>query len=363
MHFQGPGVPFVSRRHVLHFVREKMDATEVMAVSSNRSQFEWFLTFGHEDSKKEFLGLLTDSTAFLNGHLFSVTCATKRLVNLRVHWLPVWIRDEFLKHYFENVAECGKVMDVKFEKEEDEDFSHVFTGVRKVLLECTREQLLQVRHVAKFMNYEFLITYRGRAPYCLKCGMEGHERRFCSQRGRRRTYAGVAASRPNMEEGEAASRPTTTTATETMTGLDTFLIENPAQRWRQPATDAVVEEIVDEVSEPVVAVSTEETALVCEMVEGSVSVGEDGAVEPVPSPPEVVCSGDDDPMDLFSSGVTVDLCEAVDMVEGVSDSSKRKHPDSFPLDSSKVCHIPKGVVRAAKSSLSPIAKGKVKKKK
>lgn len=132
-------------------------------------------------------------------------------VTIRVHWLPPYISDDFVREYF---GRYGTVLDLGREIRRLNG-SEVRTGVRIVTLRTDHNRKLSIPYMHSFQsNLTMLINIQGRPPICLRCFRVGHVRRDCevnrrpaAQGGdRTRSYAQVAdsgvkvAERPRSQE-------------------------------------------------------------------------------------------------------------------------------------------------------------------
>ncbi|KAH3872611.1 hypothetical protein DPMN_035830 [Dreissena polymorpha] len=101
---------------------------------------------------------------------------SKQFVDVRVHWLPIFVDNRVLSEMFE---EFGTVISIKKERMEMEDF-HVISGVRVVWLQMDEEAKNLIPHLLGYACVtKALLTVRGRQPLCLKCLRLEHVRGGC----------------------------------------------------------------------------------------------------------------------------------------------------------------------------------------
>ena len=100
-------------------------------------------------------------------------------VRVRVHWLPNYIRDSYVKVFLS--AYCQPLTIRPLHNEDDGVYT--YNGVREVQCIMSEEQKSKIPHVVRFESGEsMLITIQGRQPYCLKCRQIGHLRKDCTER-------------------------------------------------------------------------------------------------------------------------------------------------------------------------------------
>ncbi|WAR02673.1 hypothetical protein MAR_009231 [Mya arenaria] len=113
----------------------------------------------------------------------------KQFVNLRVHWLPNYIKDGVVETVFS-----------RFEKKTFFGFN-VETGVRLVRLSLSVDELKCLPHIVKFgCGQQCLVSAPGRPPLCLRCKGLGHMRRDCP--GTDTNSGEFQASTPRMADGD-----------------------------------------------------------------------------------------------------------------------------------------------------------------
>ena len=140
-----------------------------------------------EDSKVYYVELKTqDQTDCLvqagrcTGSYFqaAVSPMSAQTVKIRIHWLPTYIRESFVRFVMERF---GKVLTYDEDVYTDHGV-HISTktGCRTVMLQCSESQKRALPHIIKFDDgVSMLLVVQGRLPYCLKCQKIGHIRRDC----------------------------------------------------------------------------------------------------------------------------------------------------------------------------------------
>lgn len=136
--------------------------------------------------------------------IFDIMKLNEQIVNVRVHWLPLYY-DNLILH--EALHSFGDVVDVKMLKAAHAN-SVTFDGVREVRLRTDEMRKHTIPHVIHFNSGQtVLLTMQGRLPYCLKCKSVGHVRNKCPKNNR--NYANAVNS---TEEPAPTPVPTQTPA-------------------------------------------------------------------------------------------------------------------------------------------------------
>ncbi|KAH3804358.1 hypothetical protein DPMN_132642 [Dreissena polymorpha] len=132
----------------------------------------------------------------------------KQLVDVRVHWLPVFIDNRVLEEMF---GIFGSVISVKHETMDMEGF-HVISGVRVVRLQMDEEAKNSIPHLLNFAcGAKALLTVRGRQPLCLRCMNLGHIRGSCPENSKPKTTRNTSGDTDGSQGGswaEVVSRKT-----------------------------------------------------------------------------------------------------------------------------------------------------------
>jgi len=120
-----------------------------------------------------------------------------QLINLRIHWIPSYVKNEFIASVF---SAYGKVFDVQ---EEVTFESGMKTGVRTVKMRTNEQEKNNIPHLIRFGGgIQMLITMLGRLPLCLKCKQVGHNRYACESnmpKRRFQTYSDSVRTTTNRE--------------------------------------------------------------------------------------------------------------------------------------------------------------------
>ena len=101
---------------------------------------------------------------------YSVIRYDKQLLEARVHWLPVNVKDSVLNQIFEGF---GKVISITDEVNKY-GAAYIKSGVRIVKVEVNEVGKSRVPHLLQFgCGSRALVTVRGRPPLCLRCHRVG----------------------------------------------------------------------------------------------------------------------------------------------------------------------------------------------
>ena len=114
----------------------------------------------------------------------------RMIVDLRVHWLPLYINDDIIKQV---LGPFGKVLEITRDKTMIDKDSLTLNGTRLVKLKTTEFDSRHIPHIVSLGQCGMLITMKGRPPVCLKCRQEGHLRKDCPEKSA--TYASVTTRR------------------------------------------------------------------------------------------------------------------------------------------------------------------------
>lgn len=139
---------------------------------------------------------------------FEIMKMTEQVVNLRIHWLPLFYDNLILEEIF---GQYGEILDIEMLKTSHEKLV-AFNGTRQIKMKVTEFQKQLLPHIVYFNSGQaILVTMAGRPPYCLKCKSIGHVRQRCPHGNR--SYAMVSRSEnmPTMQDSVAdGSAPTQT---------------------------------------------------------------------------------------------------------------------------------------------------------
>lgn len=205
---------------------------------------EWYVTFRSETLAQQ---VLTNPLMTIDRCSVRLEDINKQRVVLKVHWLPVWIINNFLVEYF---SQFGDVVSVDYIWSAD---AKVNTEMREVIMVVDDIGKNNIPHLVKFKGgTKMLVTCPGRMPICLKCNCLGHVRRDCAAtvRNQSRTYADRLMNRefPTLLEAARATMPS-----------NPVVPPPPPLPAAETTTAAVVEETHDEATVDVPLVTSDNT--------------------------------------------------------------------------------------------------------
>ena len=121
----------------------------------------WLLTLTSKDSVSRALA----STLNIRGNVARMFSLTSRVVQMRLHWLPVCIPTSVVTVY---LCQFGQVKSVSWEKTKIPGFESVLSSVRNVVMEFDEGTEVPRIDSLKFdgETYKMLITIPGRGPIC-----------------------------------------------------------------------------------------------------------------------------------------------------------------------------------------------------
>ena len=167
-------------------------------VSASDSSFSIFM------ANEEVVKMLKEKKVLEDGRLkFMVMCMTDQLVNIRVHWLPLFYDNRIVKAM---LSDYGEIQEIRMCKSSYANLV-AMNGIREVLIKTDEIKKQQIPHLINFgCGQSVLLTMQGRPPLCLKCKQVGHTRRDCEPR---RTFASVASEgrRDDRPNGPAVVEP------------------------------------------------------------------------------------------------------------------------------------------------------------
>jgi len=105
------------------------------------------------------------------GVRFDVSRYDKQIVEARIHWLPVHVKDHVISKIF---SSFGRIISITGESTKYGQTT-IKTGVRVVKIEIDEVAKSTIPHLLQFAcGRKALVTVRGRPPLCLKCHRVGH---------------------------------------------------------------------------------------------------------------------------------------------------------------------------------------------
>lgn len=165
------GVPDNPRTLIIRIVKTVIDPQDITAIFKCDIGGAWFSTF----TSAEVAERVIESDYSSLDSKVQVSRADKRTVQLKVIWLPVWIKliaVEMFLEQFGTVIRCVRETEVS----EGVSFSN---GNIKVALEVSEKDVYSIQYRAVIGGKDCLLTVFGRPPMCLKCREVGHIRRNC----------------------------------------------------------------------------------------------------------------------------------------------------------------------------------------
>lgn len=145
----------------------------IFKVSSTDSSYS--ILFKFTDTVDQFMRLSKIQAGKCS---FDIMKMNEQVVNIRVHWLPIYFDNSILREIF---ADFGEVMDIQMLRTAHEKLV-TFNGVREIRLKTDEFHRQQIPHLVNFNSGQsILITMQGRPPYCLKCRSVGHVRQRCTK--------------------------------------------------------------------------------------------------------------------------------------------------------------------------------------
>ncbi|KAL3856798.1 hypothetical protein ACJMK2_011515 [Sinanodonta woodiana] len=152
----------------------------------------------------------------------------KMIIDLRVHWLPLYIHDDIIQ---EVLAPFGKVLEVTRDKTLLDKDTLTLNGTRIVKLETTEFDMKNIPHIVSLGQCGLLITMKGRPPICLRCRQSGHLRKDCLEK-QNVSYAAVTRKQPPPvnpvpQTSTPSTLPETTSAPAATTITESTPVESP----------------------------------------------------------------------------------------------------------------------------------------
>lgn len=187
--------------------KEGLNPSDILGlykVSANDSSYSLFL------SNEGVVQKLKSKKVIGSGKTrFTVMSMSEQVVNLRIHWLPLYYDNRILKAIF---CDYGEVLDIRMCKS---SFANLvaLNGLREITLKTDEILKQKIPHLVKFnCGQSILVTMQGRPPLCLKCREVGHTRRDCEMN---RSFAGVARVGTSVV---SVARPSDPVAAEPLAG-------------------------------------------------------------------------------------------------------------------------------------------------
>ena len=164
------GAPPDTRNWIIKSVKKCATVESIEAVFK-LADGKWYVTLDHEDSVVQVTSAAWDSLT----PKVTVQRCDRRMVNLRVNWLPVWIDISTVEQY---LSQYGIVKQCQRETETFEGVTFK-NGSIKVVLDIPEKDFAKLPHKTVIASCSVLLTVAGRPPFCLKCKEVGHIRKDC----------------------------------------------------------------------------------------------------------------------------------------------------------------------------------------
>ena len=143
----------------------------IFKVSANDTSYSVLLAENESVEKMHQIGRIQAGKIH-----FDIMKMTDQIVNLRIHWLPIFYDNSILREIF---SQYGKILDIKMMKTAHEKLV-AYNGVREIKMKIDEIMKHQIPHLVNFNSGQtILVTMAGRPPYCLKCRAVGHVRSRC----------------------------------------------------------------------------------------------------------------------------------------------------------------------------------------
>ena len=185
------------------------DIEAIFKVSASDPSYSLLVAYPDTADKLRRKKVLKDKNLVLD-----VMMMNEQIVNIRVHWLPIYYDGSILREIF---AEYGEVLDIKMNKTSHAKLT-AFNGQREVRLKCDEFRKQRIPHLINFQSGQsILITLPGRLPFCLRCSEVGHVRGRCPDR--LRGYASAVTRRPTRNDAMPADAPAPPDAPQSQAGV------------------------------------------------------------------------------------------------------------------------------------------------
>lgn len=165
------GVPDNPRSWIIRILKTVVSPEDITAVFKCDIGGAWYATFTSEEIAEK---VVNSDFSSLDTKI-NVSRADKRTVQLKVLWLPIWIKVLAVEEYFE---QYGKLLTCHRETENVEGVTFA-NGNIKVALEMNEQDISSIPYRAVIGGKDCLLTVYGRPPMCLKCKEVGHIRKNC----------------------------------------------------------------------------------------------------------------------------------------------------------------------------------------
>lgn len=194
----------VSRNEVIvELLKAGILADDIAACFKMEANDTWFVTFTDNLTVDQAMRL---EVFRANSFYMTAERCDRRRVSMKIHWLPVWLKDEAIADFF---SQFGKVENFVAETVNVEGV-FIKTGIRKIDIVMKEGEQDGVPYRISVFGKQALVTIPGRPPLCLKCGGIGHVRAECPYRMTPRPYSAVTGGRSQKPTPEVTPEPATT---------------------------------------------------------------------------------------------------------------------------------------------------------
>lgn len=183
---------FAFRGDILDILIDKglKNPSDIVGIYQRKSSSEYYATFTSTEVARKFSDL---GFTVINGKRFEFSSISEQRVRLRVHWVPLYIKNIFLERLF---RKFGKDIQVTNETTIIRD-AVIETGIRTVSMTVNEREKHLIPHIVETdCGMKCLVTCPGRLPLCLKCNNLGHIRANCDADDK--SYADALARRDKL---------------------------------------------------------------------------------------------------------------------------------------------------------------------
>ena len=178
--FPQAGKPYLRSEVLESLADQGMTSADLKAIGPLNDNSRWQLSLTSKDAVSTALS----STVNIRGNVARMFSLTSRVVQMRLHWLPIFIPTSVVTVY---LCQFGQVKSVSWDKTK----VPVLSSVRNVVVEL--DEGTEVPHIDSVKyegeTYKLLITIPGRGPICFRCNKTGHTRAECQEVWCRHCYA------------------------------------------------------------------------------------------------------------------------------------------------------------------------------
>lgn len=179
------------------------------------------------------------------------------IVDLRIHWLPLFINDSIIKDV---LKDYGEILEITKDKTVINKDTIIENGTRTVKLRTTEFDSRNIPHIVSLGTCGMLITMKGRPPICLRCRQTGHLRKDCPEKVQ--TYATVVNNQGHVAPQLPTPRPLAPVIEQTPPTPSTpaSIEGNPVDRPTNPTSPDAPQMLEEEVNDKTDNTSDDESA-------------------------------------------------------------------------------------------------------